>query len=111
MRQQNATRFKGWWLLGALLVVSLLAVALPAAAAPADICAWIGNSNSDWHNPANWDCGHEPASGDQVTVGVAANSPVISFAAVADSVTIASGGVLRIIAELTANAVECARHA
>ncbi len=57
---------------------------------------WDGSAGTDWNNAANWSAGI-PDAADNVTIPNVANDPTLSTAgAVAQSVTVQSGGVLTI---------------
>jgi hypothetical protein len=56
---------------------------------------WNGNVDSDWGKPANWSAG-VPDANAKVTIPDAANDPVISGVALANSVLVEAGGALTI---------------
>jgi hypothetical protein len=56
---------------------------------------WLGTTNTDWNNAANW-CGGVPTSATNVIIPTTANNPVIANTQIANNVTITGTGILTI---------------
>jgi hypothetical protein len=88
------------------LSVLVLWVGMMALSAPpnawAAACVWNGSVSTDWINSANWStCNSSiPSSGDTVTIGTAANQPILTTTAPSSgsfgTVQINSGGTLQV---------------
>ncbi len=57
---------------------------------------WIGATSTDWNTANNWSCGVVPTSSIDVIIATAANQPIISAAAVCNSITLNSGTTLAV---------------
>jgi hypothetical protein len=67
---------------------------------------WTGTSSSSWADAGNWSCGLVPTAATDVVVnGGTPNSPVLSTAGSAGSVTVNSGATLTLINTLSAHNV------
>lgn len=88
---------KSWFVRSILALVLLTGMYLPASAALmplGDTCTWTGAADDNWHNPANWDCGHVPGPNDAVIVAMGGAPSYIHNPATAGSVTVNPGATL-----------------
>ena len=79
-----------------LLLLSLICYFSTAA----EVCTWIGSSNSDWDNTSNWSCGMVPDTNDDViiqnaTVNIDLSTTINSLSLMPTS-TIAGTGTINI---------------
>lgn len=63
----------------------------------AQFTSWTGATNTDWNTASNWTAG-VPLATTEVNIGDVTNDPIISTAAVAQTVFIDVGGRLTILA-------------
>jgi hypothetical protein len=88
---------KPWFVRSILALVLLTGMYLPASAAllpPGDTCTWTGAADNNWHNPANWTCGHVPGPNDSIIVAMGGAPSYIHDPATAGSVTVNPGATL-----------------
>ena len=84
------------------LLVALLAAGLPVRPAYAAACTWTGNTSTDWADALNWSgCGGVvPQATDTVVITDATNDPVLGGDVTIAGLTINTGGVLSIGANI-----------
>jgi hypothetical protein len=95
-----------------LILVTALAVLAPATAEAA-ACNFTGSSGADWSSGGNWDCGHRPILGDDVTIDgsdnvtISGTEAATSLVQSSGTITFSGGGALAVntIATVSGGAV------